>query len=57
MDVGGDFLGPPHCTTTRTLLIKVIEKHEQELDQSKGKSRSLKTKAGNRKILQIDKIQ
>ena len=23
MDVRGDFLGPPHCTTTRTLLIKV----------------------------------
>ena len=25
MDVQGDFWGPPHCTTTRTLLIKVIE--------------------------------
>ena len=26
MDVRGDFLGPPHCTNTRTLPIKVIEK-------------------------------
>ena len=26
MDVRGDFLGPPHCTTTRTLIIKEIEK-------------------------------
>ena len=31
MDVRGDFLRPPHCTTTRTLLIKVYINDDPEL--------------------------
>ena len=38
MDVQGYFLGSPHSTTTRTLIIKVNNMQDQKLKQSEPKS-------------------
>ena len=45
---GETFLGPPHCTTTRTLLVKVKKKTINRNWSNQKVNPALKTKAGNK---------